>query len=114
MLQSTESELDLEIPRDRYGNFETQIVRKRERRREGFRDKIIALNARGLSNREIQVELTELCGVEISLTLITNVTNSVLEEVQAYQTRPFDTVYHNSDCLFVKSLQEGSIRNKVV
>lgn len=115
-LQSTEGELDIEVPRDRNSSFEPQIVRKRQRRLEGLDDKIIALYARGLSTREIQAELTELYGAEISPTLISNVTNSVLEEVQAWQARPLDAVYPilYFNCLFVKSRQEGPIRNKAV
>src|SRR5690606_5340155 len=115
-IQSTEGALDLEVPRDRNGSFEPQIVRKRQRRLEGLDDKIIALYARGLSTREIGAELTELYGAEISPTLISNVTDSVLEEVQAWQARPLDTVYPilYFDCLFVKSRQEGPLRNKAV
>lgn len=115
-LQSTGGELDIEVPRDRNSSFEPQIVRKRQRRLEGLNDKIIALYARGLSTREIQDELIELYGAEISPTLISNVTNSVLDEVQAWQARPLDMVYPilYFDCLFVKSRQEGPIRNKAV
>lgn len=115
-LQSTEGELDIEVPRDRNGSFEPQIVRKRQRRLDGLDDKIIALYARGLSTREIQAELTELYGAAISPTLISNVTHSVLEEVQAWQARPLDAVYPilYFDCLFVKSRQEGPIHNKAV
>lgn len=115
-LQSTEGELHLEVPRDRNGTFDPQIVPKRQRRLDGLDDKIIALYARGLSTREIQAELVELYGAEISPTLISNVTNSVMEEVQAWQARPLDAVYPilYFDCLFVKSRQEGPIRNKAV
>ena len=76
-LQSTEGSLDIEVPRDRNASFEPQIVRKRQRRLGELDDKIIALYARGLSTREIQAELTELYGAELSPTLISNVTNSV-------------------------------------
>ena len=115
-LQSTEGELHLAVPRDRNGTFDPQIVPKRQRRLEGLDDKIIALYARGLSTREIQAELVELYGAEISPTLISNVTNSVMDEVQAWQARPLDPVYPilYFDCLFVKSRQEGPIRNKAV
>jgi transposase-like protein len=115
-LQSTAGALAIEVPRDRNGSFEPQLVRKRQRRVEGLDDKIIALYARGLSTREIGAELTELYGAEISPTLISNVTNSVLEDVQAWQARPLDAVYPilYFDCLFVKSRQEGPIRNKAV
>jgi transposase-like protein len=115
-LQSTAGELAIEVPRDRNGSFEPQLVRKRQRRLEGLDDKIIALYARGLSTREIGAELTELYGAEISPTLISNVTDSVLEEVQAWQARPLDAVYPilYFDCLFVKSRQEGRLRNKAI
>ena len=115
-LQSTAGELAIEVPRDRNGSFEPQLVRKRQRRLEGLDDKIIALYARGLSTREIGAELTELYGAEISPTLISNVTHSVLEEVQAWQARPLDAVYPilYFDCLFVKSRQEGRLRNKAI
>ncbi|RLT87430.1 MULTISPECIES: IS256 family transposase [unclassified Ketobacter] len=115
-LQTTDGELNLQVPRDRNGSFEPQIVRKRQRRLEGLDEKIIALYARGLSTREIQDELIELYGTEVSATLISNVTNSVLEDVQAWQARPLDPVYPilYFDCLFVKSRQEGPVRNKAV
>ena len=106
----------IEVPRDRNGSVEPQLVRKRQRRVEGLDDTIIARYARGLSTGEIGAELTELYGAEISPTLISNVTHSVLEDVQAWQARPLDAVYPilYFDCLFVKSRQEGSLRNKAV
>lgn len=115
-VKTAEGELQIEVPRDRNSTFEPQIVRKRQRRLEGLDDKIIALYARGLSTREIQDELTEMYGTEVSATLISNVTNSVLEDVQAWQARPLDPVYPvlYFDCLFVKSRQDGPVRNKAV
>ena len=64
-VQSTEGELDIEVPRDRNGSFDPQIVRKRQRRLDVLDDKIIALYARGLSTREIQAELTQLYGLYV-------------------------------------------------
>ncbi len=115
-VKTAEGEISIDVPRDRNGTFEPQIVRKRQRRLEGLDDKIIALYARGLSTREIQDELTEMYGTEVSPTLISNVTNSVLEDVQAWQARPLDRVYPvlYFDCLFVKSRQDGPVRNKAV
>jgi transposase-like protein len=115
-VHSKDGELELEIPRDRNGSFEPQVVKKGQRRIDGIDDRIIALYARGLSTRGIQAELKELYGAEVSPTLISNVTNSVLEEVQAWQARPLDPVYPiiYFDCLFVKSRQDGAIRNKAV
>ena len=115
-VQSKDGEIDLEVPRDRIGSFEPQVVKKGQRRIDGIDDMIISLYARGLSTRGIQAQLIELYGAEVSPTLISNVTNSVLEEVQAWQARPLDSVYPiiYFDCLFVKSRQDGSIRNKAV
>lgn len=115
-VQSKDGEIGLDIPRDRNGSFEPQVVKKRQRRIDGIDDIIISLYARGLSTRGIQAELVELYGAEVSPTLISNVTNSVLDEVQAWQTRPLDPVYPiiYFDCLFVKSRQDGSMRNKAV
>lgn len=115
-LKTAEGDVSIEVPRDRNGSFEPQIVRKRQRRLEGLDDRIIALYARGLTTREIQDELTEMYGTEVSATLISNVTNSVLEDVQAWQARPLDRVYPvlYFDCLFVKSRQDGPVRNKAV
>jgi transposase-like protein len=115
-VHSKDGELGLEVPRDRNGNFEPRVVRKGQRRIDGIDDVIIALYARGLSTRGIQAELKELYGADVSPTLISNVTNSVLEEVKAWQARPLDPVYPiiYFDCLFVKSRQDGSIRNKAV
>lgn len=115
-VQSKDGEIDLEVPRDRIGSFEPQIVKKGQRRIDSIDDMIISLYARGLSTRGIQAQLLELYGAEVSPTLISNVTNSVLEEVHAWQARPLDPVYPiiYFDCLFVKSRQDGSIRNKAV
>lgn len=95
-VQSKDGEIGLEIPRDRNGSFEPQVVKKGQRRIDGIDDVIISLYARGLSTRGIQAELVELYGAEVSPTLISNVTNSVLEEVQAWQARPLDPVYPTS------------------
>lgn len=115
-VQSKDGEIDLEVPRDRNGSFEPQVVRKGQRRIDAIDDMIISLYARGLSTRGIQAQLVELYGAEVSPTLISNVTNSVLEEVKTWQARPLDCVYPiiYFDCLFVKSRQDGSIRNKAV
>jgi putative transposase len=85
--------LDIEVPRDREGSFEPQLVPKRRRRLPGFDDKVLALYARGMSTREIQGHLKELYGVEVSPSLISVVTDAVLEDVEAWQTRPLDPFY---------------------
>jgi putative transposase len=115
-VQSESGELQIEVPRDRSGTFEPQLVKKRQRRLEGFDDKVIALYARGLSTRDIQGQLEELYGVEVSPTLISNVTNAVMEDVRAWQSRPLSAVYPilYFDAMFVKSRQEGPVKNKAV
>jgi transposase-like protein len=104
------------VPRDRNGSFEPQLVKKRQRRLKGFDEKVIALYARGLSTRDIQGQFQELYGVEVSPTLISNVTATVLDDVRAWQSRPLSAVYPilYFDALFVKSRQEGPVRNKAV
>ena len=102
-------EISLDTPRDRDGSFEPQIVRKGQRRLEGLERQIIALYARGLTTRQIQNHLQELYQVEVSATLISNVTAEVTAEVQAWQNRPLDAIYPivYFDALFVKSRKGG-------
>ena len=115
-VQSESAQFEIEVPRDRNGTFEPQLVKKRQRRLEGFDDKVLALYSRGQSTREIQSQLKDLYGVEVSPTLISNVTNGVLEEVRAWQARPLSAVYPilYFDALFVKSRQEGPVKTKAV
>ena len=83
----------IDTPRDREGSFEPQIVRKRQRRFEGFDDKILALYARGMSTRDISAHLEEIYGVEVGRDLISKVTDAVMEDARAWQTRPLDDLY---------------------
>jgi putative transposase len=85
--------VDIETPRDRDGSFEPRIVRKRQRRFEGFDEQILALYSRGLSTRDIEAHLRELYGVSMGRDLISRVTNAVMEDVRAWQQRPLDDVY---------------------
>ena len=115
-VQSDAGQFEIEVPRDREGSFEPQLVRKRQRRLDGFDDKVLALYARGLSTREIQAQLEELYGVEVSPALISNVTDAVYEEVRAWQSRPLAAVYPilYFDALYVKSREDGPVKNKAV
>jgi len=107
---------DLEVPRDRNASFEPQLVKKRQRRLEGFDDKVLALYSRGLSTRDIQGHLEELYGTEVSPTLISHITDAVLDEVRTWQARPLASVYPIMyfDALFVKSRQDGPVQTKAV
>ena len=115
-IQSESGAIDIDVPRDRNATFEPQLIKKRQRRLEGFDDKVLALYSRGLSTRDIQGQIEELYGVEVSPTLISNVTNAVMDDVRAWQTRPLSCVYPilYFDALFVKSRQEGPVKNKAV
>jgi putative transposase len=109
-------ELPIEVPRDRQGSFEPQLIGKHQSRWAGFDDKILSLYARGMTVREIQSHLQEMYGAEISPTLISSVTDAVVEEVKAWQARPLDAVYPivYLDCIHVKVRDSGSVRAKAV
>jgi transposase-like protein len=115
-LQSDSGPIQIEVPRDRDSSFEPKLVKKRQRRLEGFDDKVLSLYARGLSTRDIQGQLEELYGVEVSPALISNVTDAVMEDVRAWQSRPLSAVYPilYFDALFVKTRQEGPVMTKAV
>ena len=97
-------ELPIEVPRDRQGSFEPQLIGKHQTRWAGFDDKILSLYARGMTVREIQAHLEEMYGTEVSPSLMSFVTDAVSEEVKAWQSRPLDTVYPivYLDCIHVK------------
>ena len=83
----------IKTPRDREGSFEPKIVRKRQRRFEGFDEKILALYGRGMSTRDIESHLRELYGVSVGRDLISRVTDAVMDDARAWQQRPLDDVY---------------------
>lgn len=106
----------LAIPRDREGAFEALLIGKHKRRFTGFDDKIIAMYARGMTVREIQGYLAEIYATDVSPELISSVTDAVLGEVSAWQSRPLETVYPVVffDALRVKIREEGVVRVKAV
>lgn len=106
----------IDVPRDRNGSFEPQIVPKGETRLDGFDDRIISLYARGMTVREIQGHLRELYAVDVSPDLISRVTDAVLDEVREWQNRPLDAVYPVVffDALRVKIRDESVVKNKAV
>uniref|UniRef100_UPI000E3BFEA2 IS256 family transposase n=2 Tax=Rhizobium terrae TaxID=2171756 RepID=UPI000E3BFEA2 len=108
--------LELSIPRDRQSSFDPQLLAKYQRRFPGFNDKIISMYARGMSTREIVGHVQELYGVDVSPDLISAVTDAVLEEIAAWQSRPLEAVYPLVffDALRVKIRDEGTVRNKAV
>jgi putative transposase len=108
--------LAIDVPRDREGTFEPQLIPKHERRFTGFDDKILALYARGMTVREIQGFLAEMYEVEVSPDLISTVTDSVVAEVTAWQSRPLEAVYPVVffDALRVKIRDEAVVRSKAI
>jgi putative transposase len=85
--------LRIEVPRDRDGAFEPQIIGKHERRFTGFDQKIVAMYARGMTVREIQGYLAEMYGTDVSPDFISKVTDEVMSEVTAWQSRPLEPMY---------------------
>ena len=109
-------EVEIEVPRDREGDFEPQIVGKHQRRFTGFDDKILSMYARGMSTREIQGHLQEIYGAEVSPTLISEVTDAVIDELKLWQSRPLEPIYAivYLDALYVKMRHEGRVENRAV
>ena len=108
--------LRIDVPRDRQASFEPQIIGKHERRFTGFDDKIIAMYARGMTVREIQGFLAEMYSVDVSPDLISSVTDAVMSEVMAWQTRPLESMYPVVffDALRVKIREDAVVRSKAV
>ena len=115
-LLTDHGKMEIVSPRDRNGSFEPELVKKRQTRFDGFDDKILSMYARGMTVREIQGHLEDIYAVEVSPDLISSVTDSVLEEVKAWQNRPLDAVYPIvfMDALRVKIRDSGHVINKAV
>ena len=113
---SASGDLDIEVPRDRKGNFEPQLVRKRQVRLDGFDEKVLSLYARGMTTRELQDHLEEIYEVEVSPALISRVTDAVLDEVKAWQNRPLDAVYPivYLDAIHLKIRTDGRVQSRAV
>ncbi len=115
-LKGEQGHVEIEVPRDRQGTFEPQLVKKGQTRLEGFDDKILALYARGMTTRDIQAQLQEMYGVDVSPTLISNVTEAVMEEVRQWQSRPLEPIYPivYVDCLVVNVRENQRVLNKAL
>ncbi len=113
-LVTEQGAVPIDAPRDRAGTFEPQIVRKRQRRFEGFDEKILALYSRGLSTRDIEAHLGEIYGVKVGRDLISKVTDVVMDDARAWQTRPLDDVYPVVflDALVLKIHDGGSVQRR--
>lgn len=111
-----EGPLRIDVPRDRHGRFAPLLIPKHERRFTGFDDKIVAMYARGMTLREIQGFLAEQYGTEVSPEFISSVTDAVMAEVTAWQSRPLETMYPVVffDALRVKIREDAVVRNKAI
>ena len=109
-------EVEVETPRDRNGEFEPKMVKKNQTRWAGFDDKILSMYSRGMSVRDIQGHLEEMYGVEVSPSLISDVTDGVMEQARIWQNRPLDSFYAIVflDALYVKMRYEGRVENRAV
>ena len=111
-----DGEVEIEVPRDRNGDFEPQLIRKRQIRLPGFDEKVLSLYARGMTTREIQGHLQEIYDVEVSPSLISRVTDAVMDEVKAWQNRPLDVVWPvvYLDDIHLKIRTDGRVQNRAV
>jgi len=108
--------IQINAPRDRDGSFEPKIVKKRQRRFQGFDDKILALYSRGLSVRDIRAHLQEIYGVEVSLDLISRVTDAVMDDAREWGKRPLEDIYPIVflDCMVLKIRDGGTVQRKAL
>jgi putative transposase len=113
-LVTEHGKVGIEAPRDRDGSFGPKIVRKRQRRFEGFDDKILALYSRGMSTRDIEAHLEEIYGVKVGRDLISRVTDEVMDDVRAWQQRPLEDVYPVLflDAMVLKIREGGSVQRR--
>ena len=115
-IQTEEGQFELNTPRDRAGSFNPRLVKKHQRRFTAMDDKIIFLYAQGMSTREIVITFKEMYGADVSASLISKVTNAVIDQVVEWQSRPLDSIYPivYLDCIVVKIRQDKRVINKAV
>ncbi len=115
-VRSDRGEMELSVPRDREGDFEPVIIKKHQKEVAGIEEQILSLYAKGVSVREIQAHLNNLYGIDVSPTLISNVTNRIMPVIKEWQARPLQRTYAVVflDAIHYKVKQEGHIVNKAV
>ena len=109
-------EVGIDAPRDRDGSFQPRIVKKRQRRFQGFDDKILALYSRGLSVRDIEAHLEEIYGVKVGRDLISRVTDAVMDDAREWAKRPLEDIYPIVflDCMVLKIREGGSVQRRAL
>lgn len=107
-------EVEIEVPRDRFGEFEPMVVKKHQTQVTGIEDQIISMYSKGMSTRDIQDHLNQLYGIDVSPTLISNVTAKIMPLIKEWQNRPLQNVYSIvfMDAIHFKVKQDGQIINK--
>ena len=115
-LQTEDGQFELDTPRDRAGSFKPRLVKKHQRRFTSMDDKILFLYAQGMTTREIVTTFKEMYGADVSATLISKVTDAVIEQVVEWQSRPLDAIYPivYLDCIVVKIRQDKQVINKAI
>jgi putative transposase len=115
-IKGKRGQLQIDVPRDRAGDYSPKIIKKGQTRFDGFDDKIISMYSRGMTTRDIQAHLKEIYGVDVSPDLISTVTDAVIDEVRAWQSRPLDPLYPilYLDALVVKVKDQGRVSNKAI
>lgn len=113
---SSDGDLEIDVPRDRNGDFDPQFVRKRQVRLPGFDEKVLSLYSHGMTTRELQEYLEEIYEVEVSPTLISRVTDAVLDDAKSWQNRPLDPVYPvvYLDAIHLKIRTDGRVQTRAV
>lgn len=116
ILRTEDGQFEIDAPRDRDGSFEPKLVKKQQTRFTSMDDKILSLYAKGMTTREIVATFKEMYDADVSASLISKVTDAVLEQVVEWQSRPLDEVYPivYLDCIVVKIRQDNKVINKAV
>ncbi len=116
-LITQQGKIEIDVPRDRNSNFNPVIIAKRQRRFDGFNQQVLSLYAKGMTLSDIRMQLQELYhGADISESVISQITDDVIDDVKAWQNRPLDSIYPivYFDCIVVKIRQDKRIINKSV
>ena len=113
-LKNQYGEFQIDVPRDRNGEFEPKLIPKYQRDISGIEEKVISLYAHGMSTRDIHDQLQELYGIEMSAEMVSKITDKILPEVKEWQTRPLNPVYPFvfMDCIHYKVREDGRILSR--
>lgn len=113
-LKSSQGEIEIQIPRDRNGQYDPIVVAKHRRNLGELENKVISMYAKGMTTRDIQDHIEEIYGVELSPTSISNITDAVFTAAKEWQERPLDKIYPIIflDAIYFKSRDEGIVKNK--